>query len=134
MSDQFPNPIDAHFARGEAPELHERADRTVRITVKCTSGHERYQDVLARAHVFAAAAIRDAPDNPVFAQDLYLPDEYATFARREKSLSGMVVACLQRQGLIPLEPIPYKSSPRRYRIVPDLIDLDLVHSLTPLRS
>lgn len=130
MKNQDSSRIDAWFPAGEAPHLNEHASRVVALNSTSTASVERCYDMLYRALIFTAAAIQDCPEGIVHARDLYLPDEYETFNHREKCLNGMTLAFLCRKRRVPLERLPYASSPAQYQIVPDLINFDLVHSLT----
>jgi hypothetical protein len=134
MHTYLSNTIDALFPPGKAPHLNERSTCSISINGTSSAAVTRVITVRERAHVFAAGAIQDCPTVIVNARNLFLDDEYSTFTHRAKCLTGMIVAYLYRRELIPLEPLPGKSSPRRYRIIPELIDFDLVHSLISLRS
>ena len=122
--------IDAWFPRNGAPHFHEHAERVVAINSTSTASEQRIREILTRALIVCTETAAENPQLQVLARDLFLPDEYAGLSHREKCLNGMVLAWLCRQGLIPLEKLPYASSPARYRIVPERIDLELLHSLT----
>ena len=135
MSINFPTQIIADFTPGQTPLIEEITDRPVRINgMRWKTSPERISDIRCRCHILATVLVGESPDAIVVSQDLYLPEEYETFPHKEKCLTGSILAYLHRLKRIPLEPISYKTSPRPYRIVPDLIDLDLVSSLTTPRS
>ena len=135
MSINFPTKIIADFKPGQRPLIEEITAQPVRINgMRWKTSRERINDVHCRCHVLAAGLLMDSPDAIVVSQDLYLADEYETFPHKEKCLTGSILAYLHRHKRIPLEPISYKTSPRPYRIVPDLIDLDLAYSPTLPRS
>lgn len=129
MNTQNTISIDAWFPSNRPPHIHEHANRIVAVNSTSTASLERCLDILCRIQIYCASALQDCPDGIVYARDLFLPDEYAALIHREKCLNGMIVARHCREGLIPLEKLPYASSPARYRIVPERIDFDLVYSL-----
>ena len=135
MSINFPTQIIADFTPGRTPLIEEITARPVRINgMSWKTSLERINDVRCRCHVLTAALLEDCPEEIVVSQNLYLPDEYDTFPHKEKCLTGSILAYLHRLKQIPLEPTSYRTSPRRYRIIPELIDFQLARSLTSTRS
>lgn len=135
MSKKPSNKIITDFTPGKAPLIIEEGPDMVRLSRwgwKAPSS--RINEVLERINRHAAIWMEGEPDIPRVSKDLYSPDEYVAFKHAEKCLTGMIVAYLYRQRLIPLEPLQGKSTPRRYRVVPDLIDPDLANSPTLPRS
>ena len=135
MAKKSSNKIITDFTPGRTPLVIEDGPGMVRLSKWGWKAPAcRINEVRERIILRIAVWIADGPDVPRVSKELYSPEEYATFKHAEKCLTGMIVAYLYRRGLIPLEPLPGKSSPRRYRIIPELIDFKLAHSLTLTRS